>query len=135
MFRSAPPLAHPSACSVPSNPMYTVKEIFYTIQGEGFHTGRPAVFCRFSGCNLWTGLERDRHKAVCKFCDTDFFGVSPDGGTFAAARDLAASVAVLWPVPGQESPAFVVCTGGEPLLQLDEPLIDAFHERDFEVAV
>ena len=115
--------------------MYTVKEIFYTIQGEGFHTGRPAVFCRFSGCNLWTGLERDRHQAVCKFCDTDFVGVAPDGGKFAGARDLAARVAALWPALGEESPGFVVCTGGEPLLQLDEPLIDAFHEREFEVAV
>ena len=115
--------------------MYTVKEIFYTLQGEGFHTGRPAVFCRFSGCNLWTGLEADRHKAVCKFCDTDFFGVGADGGKFAAARDLAARVAALWPVQEEESPAFVVCTGGEPLLQIDDPLIDAFHEQEFEVAV
>src|SRR5438105_7076928 len=77
--------------------MYTVKEIFYTLQGEGFHTGRPAVFCRFSGCNLWTGLEADRHKAVCKFCDTDFFGVGPDGGKFATPQELAARVASLWP--------------------------------------
>src|SRR6266513_974740 len=132
-------------------PNYTVKEIFYTLQGEGFHTGRPAVFCRFSGCNLWTGLEADRHKAACKFCDTDFFGVGPDGGKFAAARDLAARVAALWPIledeaenkrletiaPGSslQSRPYVVCTGGEPLLQLDKPLIDAFHEREFEVAV
>ena len=131
--------------------MYTVKEIFYTIQGEGFHTGRPAVFCRFSGCNLWTGREDDRHKAVCKFCDTDFVGVAPDGGKFSAARDLAARVASLWPdarpqtgdlrleigAPAfsLQSSRFVVCTGGEPLLQLDEPLIDAFHEQEFEIAV
>jgi 7-carboxy-7-deazaguanine synthase len=113
--------------------MYTVKEIFYTLQGEGYHTGRPAVFCRFSGCNLWTGRESDRHAAVCKFCDTDFVGVGPDGGKFAAAKDLASRVAALWPeVPSRR---FVVCTGGEPLLQLDEPLIQAFHAEGFEVAV
>src|SRR5437867_3961928 len=131
--------------------MYTVKELFYTLQGEGFHTGRPAVFCRFSGCNLWTGREEDRDEAVCKFCDTDFFGVAPDGGKFSAARDLAARVASLWPdarlqtrdlrleigapVSSLQSPRFVVCTGGEPLLQLDETLIDAFHAQQFEVAV
>lgn len=116
--------------------MYTVKEIFYTLQGEGFHTGRPAVFCRFSGCNLWTGLEADRHEAVCKFCDTDFVGVGPDGGKFAAAGDLAAHVASLWPLDhaGGSKP-YVVCTGGEPLLQLDEPLVAAFHAAGFEVAV
>ena len=116
--------------------MYTVKEIFYTLQGEGFHTGRPAVFCRFSGCNLWTGREADRHKAVCKFCDTDFVGVGPDGGKFSAARELATRVAALWPTSGAElGIPYVVCTGGEPLLQLDEPLVDAFHEQRFEVAV
>src|SRR5262245_17698489 len=108
--------------------MYAVKEMFYTLQGEGFHTGRPAVFCRFSGCNLWTGREEDRHKAVCKFCDTDFFGVGPDGGKFATAADLAARVAGHWPTEhAARSRPYVVCTGGEPLLQLDEALVEAFH--------
>jgi 7-carboxy-7-deazaguanine synthase len=126
--------------------MYTVKEIFYTLQGEGYHAGRPAVFCRFSGCNLWTGREEDRHAAVCRFCDTDFFGVGPDGGKFATASELAARVASLWPaavvhpdkeVPGDDTRAqpFVVCTGGEPLLQVDVALVDAFHAEGFEVAV
>jgi 7-carboxy-7-deazaguanine synthase (Cx14CxxC type) len=113
---------------------YAVKEIFYTLQGEGYHTGRPAVFCRFSGCNLWTGREDDRHKAVCKFCDTDFAGVGPDGGRFATAGDLAARVASLWPSNGASKP-YVVCTGGEPLLQLDAALVDAFHAHGFEVAI
>jgi 7-carboxy-7-deazaguanine synthase len=112
--------------------VYTVKEIFYTLQGEGRHAGRPAVFCRFSGCNLWTGREQDRAGAVCKFCDTDFFGVGPDGGKFTTAAALAARVASAW--PSGDRP-FVVCTGGEPLLQLDTALIDAFHAEDFEVAV
>jgi 7-carboxy-7-deazaguanine synthase len=119
--------------------MYTVKEIFYTLQGEGYHTGRPAVFCRFSGCNLWTGRDSDRAGAVCKFCDTDFVGVGPDGGKFAAATDLAARVASLWPSEGQDpktdSRPYVVCTGGEPLLQLDDALIHAFHDEGFEVAI
>ena len=112
--------------------MYSVKEIFFTLQGEGFHTGRPAVFCRFSGCNLWTGREADRAQAVCKFCDTDFFGIGPDGGKFATADDLAQRVADEWK---GASTAFVVCTGGEPLLQLDAPLIDAFHKHGFQVAI
>lgn len=115
--------------------MYTVKEIFYTLQGEGFHTGRPAVFCRFSGCNLWTGREADRADAVCNFCDTDFFGVGPDGGKFAKAADLAARVAELWPLDDAGSKRYVVCTGGEPLLQLDEALANAFHAERFEIAV
>lgn len=115
--------------------MYTVKEIFYTLQGEGYHSGRPAVLCRFSGCNLWTGLEKDRTDAVCKFCDTDFFGVGPDGGKFATARELAARVAELWPLEAGSSKPYVVCTGGEPLLQLDEPLVDAFHAARLEVAI
>src|SRR5688572_26127945 len=116
--------------------MYTVKEIFYTLQGEGYHTGRPAVFCRFSGCNLWTGRERDRAGAVCKFCDTDFVGVGPDGGKFATAKELAARVASLWPADDRlASSRYVVCTGGEPLLQLDVALIEAFHDLDFEVAI
>jgi len=115
---------------------YTVREIFYTLQGEGAHVGRPAVFCRFSGCNLWTGRETDRAAAVCKFCDTDFFGVGPDGGRFATAGALADAVAVRWPRDdGARGRPYVVCTGGEPLLQLDAALIDAFHARGFEVAV
>jgi 7-carboxy-7-deazaguanine synthase len=115
--------------------MYTVKEIFYTLQGEGYQAGRPAVFCRFSGCNLWTGREQDRAEAVCKFCDTDFFGVGPDGGKFATASDLAARVAELWPGDADGSRPYVVCTGGEPLLQLDEALVEAFHAQRFEVAI
>lgn len=114
--------------------MYTVKEIFYTLQGEGYQTGRPAVFCRFSGCNLWTGREVDREVAVCKFCDTDFFGVGPDGGKFPTAAELAARVATSWPDRNEGRP-YVVCTGGEPLLQLDTALVDAFHAEGFEVAV
>ena len=115
---------------------YTVKEIFYTLQGEGANAGRAAVFCRFTGCNLWTGREEDRANAVCQFCDTDFIGTGPDGGRFKGAGPLADEVAARWPASG-DSPArrLVVCTGGEPLLQLDAPLIDAFHARGFEVAV
>lgn len=114
--------------------MYTVKEIFYTLQGEGVHAGRPAVFCRFAGCNLWSGREEDRATAVCDFCDTDFVGIGPDGGRFPAARALADAVAARWPSEA-EGRRFVVCTGGEPLLQLDAEAIDALHERGFEVAV
>ena len=114
---------------------YTVKEIFYTLQGEGTHSGRPAVFCRFSGCNLWTGREEDRATAICTFCDTDFFGVGPDGGKFRSADDLADAVASRWPSLNGHGQRFVVCTGGEPLLQLDEAAIAAFHARGFEVAV
>ena len=116
--------------------MYTVKEIFLTVQGEGFHTGRPAVFCQFSGCNLWSGREADRARAVCRFCDTDFVGVGPDGGKFDSAGALADAVARCWPsTGGSRAPRFVVCTGGEPLLQLDPALADALHERGFEIAV
>ncbi len=143
--------------------MYTVKEIFYTLQGEGYHAGRPAVFCRFTGCNLWTGREHDREKAICRFCDTDFVGTGPDGGRFATADDLADRIAAAWPAETREpkvserAPArvraaqpsggrplphtrdgehrFVVCTGGEPLLQLDAALVHALHARGFEVAV
>jgi 7-carboxy-7-deazaguanine synthase len=114
--------------------MYTVKEIFYTLQGEGANAGRAAVFCRFSGCNLWTGREDDRHRAICQFCDTDFVGVGPDGGKFATPEDLANSVASQWPESGGGR-RLVVCTGGEPLLQLDVPAIEALHARGFEVAV
>ncbi|HEX4682567.1 MAG TPA: 7-carboxy-7-deazaguanine synthase [Gemmatimonadaceae bacterium] len=114
--------------------MYTVKEIFYTLQGEGANAGRPAVFCRFAGCNLWTGRETDRAAAVCTFCDTDFVGVGPDGGKFATAEELASAVAARWPDLHQGRP-LVVCTGGEPLLQLDAPAVDALHAFGFEVAV
>jgi 7-carboxy-7-deazaguanine synthase (Cx14CxxC type) len=118
---------------------YVVKEIFYTLQGEGSNAGRPAVFCRFSGCNLWTGREPDRHKAICRFCDTDFVGVGADGGKFSTADALADAVLSRWPgvVSGRARGGrpLVVCTGGEPLLQLDEAAIDALHARGFEVAV
>ncbi|HEY1299310.1 MAG TPA: 7-carboxy-7-deazaguanine synthase [Stellaceae bacterium] len=113
---------------------YAVKEIFYTLQGEGAQTGRPAVFCRFAGCNLWSGREADRAKAACNFCDTDFVGTDgSDGGRYRDALSLADRIAALW--PGGTGAPFVVCTGGEPLLQLDPPLIDALHTRGFEVAV
>lgn len=118
--------------------MYTVKEIFYTLQGEGANTGRAAVFCRFAGCNLWTGREEDRETAVCDFCDTDFVGVGADGGKFKTAADLAAAVAAGWPPPvdGVDgSVPFVVCTGGEPLLQLDDDAVAALHDRGFEIAI
>ena len=132
---------------------YAVKEIFYTLQGEGANAGRPAVFLRFTGCNLWTGREHDRTKAVCQFCDTDFVGVGPDGGSFREPGELADAVRARWPekhfVDATTSPdksrtdrptlsrarPLVVCTGGEPLLQLDEPLIEALHSAGFEVAV
>src|SRR5947209_12152044 len=117
---------------------YAVKEIFYTLQGEGANAGRPAVFCRFAGCNLWSGREEDRASAVCRFCDTDFVGTDgPGGGKFASADALADAVAAAWPAGAVNERAarpLVVCTGGEPLLQLDEPLIAAFHARSFEVA-
>jgi len=112
---------------------YAVKDLFYTLQGEGAQTGRPAVFLRFAGCNLWSGLERDRAGAVCDFCDTDFVGVDgPGGGKFTDAEALAKAVKEAW--PGGPS-AYVVCTGGEPLLQLDAHLIDALHTAGFEIAV
>ncbi len=112
---------------------YAVKEMYYTLQGEGAHTGRPAVFLRFAGCNLWTGREEDRADAICSFCDTDFVGTDgPGGGKFRSAESLAAAVAETWPGGGQP---YVVCTGGEPLLQVDEPLINALHRVGFEVAV
>jgi 7-carboxy-7-deazaguanine synthase (Cx14CxxC type) len=116
---------------------YAVKEIYYTLQGEGAQTGRAAVFCRFAGCNLWSGREEDRTSAICQFCDTDFVGTDgPGGGKFANARQLAAAVASTWPAayPAPARP-LVVCTGGEPLLQLDEPLVAALHEVGFEIAI
>lgn len=113
---------------------YSVKEIFYTLQGEGGQAGRPAVFCRFTGCNLWTGLERDRVSAMCKFCDTDFIGTDGDGGgKFKTPQALAKAVRAAW--SGEGGKPLVVCTGGEPLLQLDSALIAAFHEAGLEVAV
>jgi 7-carboxy-7-deazaguanine synthase (Cx14CxxC type) len=122
---------------------YTVKEIFYTLQGEGAQAGRASVFCRFSGCNLWSGREEDRSRAVCQFCDTDFVGTGPDGGKFSSADALADAIDRCWgglvtdaPVSSVRASAkYVVCTGGEPLLQVDDALIDALHERGFEVAV
>ena len=116
--------------------MYTVKEIFYTLQGEGANAGRPAVFCRFSGCNLWSGREADRADAVCTFCDTDFVGVGPDGGRFATAQALAEAVSARWPWSASSGARpLVVCTGGEPLLQLDDDAVSALHAAGFEVAV
>jgi 7-carboxy-7-deazaguanine synthase len=140
--------------------MYSVKEIYYTLQGEGAHTGRAAVFCRFAGCNLWSGREADRASAICQFCDTDFADTDgPGGGKFASAQELAAAVEEKWTLgsrkeadagpsttPLEKSASsssqddrqlgrFVVCTGGEPLLQLDPPLIDALHACGFEIAV
>jgi len=114
---------------------YTVKEIFYTLQGEGAQAGSAAVFCRFSGCNLWTGRERDRATAVCTFCDTDFVGVGADGGKFATADALADAVDACWPRDVANDRKLVVCTGGEPLLQLDDAAVDALHARGFRVAV
>ena len=115
---------------------YAVKEIFYTLQGEGVNAGRPAVFCRFSGCNLWSGREADRLKAACRFCDTDFVGVDgAGGGKFESAADLAAAIERQWPQDSSKGKRFVVCTGGEPLLQLDTSLIAALHLRKFEIAV
>ena len=114
---------------------YQVKEIFYTLQGEGANAGRPAVFCRFAGCNLWSGREQDRATAVCKFCDTDFVGTDGTlGGKFADADALACQVEAQWPA-GDQRYRFVVMTGGEPLLQLDSALIDALHARGFQIAV
>ena len=113
---------------------YTVKEIFYSLQGEGNRAGRPAVFCRFTGCNLWSGREQDRAKSVCRFCDTDFVGTSGVLGGRYTAEALADRIASLWPVDYPAS-RYVVFTGGEPLLQLDEPLIDLMHHHGFEVAV
>jgi 7-carboxy-7-deazaguanine synthase len=113
---------------------YEVKEIFYSLQGEGANTGRPAVFCRFARCNLWSGREADRARAICRFCDTDFVGTDgPGGGRFETADSVADSVAAAWRGEGQRKLA--VCTGGEPLLQLDDALVEALHARGFEVAV
>jgi 7-carboxy-7-deazaguanine synthase len=115
---------------------YSVKEIYYTLQGEGAHTGRPAVFLRFAGCNLWSGREEHRAESICRFCDTQFVGVDgPGGGKFDSPEELVAAVSEHWgPSIGETTP-YVVCTGGEPLLQLDEPLINTLHEAGFEIGV
>ena len=113
--------------------MYSLKEVYYTIQGEGYHTGRPAIFLRFSGCNLWSGLEKDRESAICNFCDTDFVGTDgPGGGKFTSATQLANHTLSFWPENSKSKP-FVVCTGGEPLLQIDPIFINAFHDLGFEI--
>jgi len=115
---------------------YSVKEVFYTLQGEGAQAGRAAVFCRFAGCNLWSGREADRASAICQFCDTEFIGVDgAGGGKFESAEALAAAVAEKWPQDSALAQRFVVCTGGEPLLQLDAALIAALHKLNFEIAV
>ncbi len=114
---------------------YSVKEIYYTLQGEGANAGRPAVFCRFSGCNLWSGREGDRATAVCQFCDTQFVGTDgPGGGVFPSASELVSAIAAKWPKSWNAN-KLVVCTGGEPLLQLDKAVIEALHDEGFEVAV
>jgi 7-carboxy-7-deazaguanine synthase (Cx14CxxC type) len=114
---------------------YSVKEIYYTLQGEGAQSGRAAVFLRFAGCNLWSGLEKDRSEAVCRFCDTDFVGTDgPGGGKFADAPSLARAVFAAWPEHAKGAP-YVVCTGGEPLLQLDKALVAALHEEGFEIGI
>lgn len=115
--------------------MFAVKEIFYTLQGEGRHTGRPAVFCRFAGCNLWSGLEKDRGHAICDFCDTDFVGVDGEGGgRFPTAEALVDAIDARWP-SSQLAHKFVVCTGGEPLLQMTDDLVQALHTRGYEIAI
>jgi 7-carboxy-7-deazaguanine synthase len=115
---------------------YAVKEIFYTLQGEGAQSGRGAVFCRFSGCNLWSGVEKDRAAAICQFCDTDFKDTNgPGGGKFDTSDSLAAAIQEKWPSGSAPAKRYVVCTGGEPLLQLDAALIEALHMCNFEIAI
>ena len=116
---------------------YSIKEMFYTLQGEGAQSGRPAVFCRFSGCNLWSGREKDRSTAICQFCDTEFVGTDGvNGGKFKSATELAQAVKAQWPSEADsKAKPYVVCTGGEPLLQLDEELVEALHVEGFEVAI
>ena len=115
---------------------YTAREIYYTLQGEGAHTGRPAVFLRFAGCNLWSGREQDRAGAICNFCDTQFVGSGgPGGGKFSSATELATAVLSAWPANTSNARPYVVCTGGEPLLQLDKAAIDALHETGFEIGI
>ncbi|TVR76931.1 MAG: 7-carboxy-7-deazaguanine synthase [Saprospirales bacterium] len=114
---------------------YAVKESFYTLQGEGFHSGRPAVFLRFSGCNLWSGLEKDRTTAICKFCDTDFWGTDGINGGKYELQNLISMVTSLWPEESFSAKKFIVCTGGEPMLQIDLELISALHQANFEIAL
>ena len=115
---------------------YSVKEIYYTLQGEGARTGRPAVFLRFAGCNLWSGREQHRSEAICRFCDTEFVGTDgPGGGKFETPQELAVAVAARWPAEAAVSGRYVVCTGGEPLLQLDQAVIEALHQQGFEIGV
>ena len=114
--------------------MYKIKEIFLTKQGEGYHTGRKSVFIRFSGCNLWNGLEKDRHKAICNWCDTDFIGTDGINGGNYSLNEVIKIVCELWPINNDEKP-FVVCTGGEPLLQLDQFFVDEMHKNGFEIAI
>jgi len=115
---------------------YSIKEMYYTLQGEGAHTGRPAVFLRFAGCNLWSGREEHRESSVCRFCDTEFVGVDgPGGGKFQSAAELAEAVAQHWGATDPDAQAYVVCTGGEPLLQLDTAAIEALHKSGFEIGV
>ncbi|MAT15392.1 MAG: 7-carboxy-7-deazaguanine synthase [Planctomyces sp.] len=115
--------------------VYAVKEIYFTLQGEGAHTGRPAIFCRFAGCNLWTGREADRAKAICQFCDTDFVGTDgPGGGSFASAEDLARTLRTCWPGDSRTTP-YIVFTGGEPLLQIDRSLVEAVHAHGIIMAI
>jgi 7-carboxy-7-deazaguanine synthase len=118
----------------PASKTYSVKEIFYTLQGEGMQAGRPAVFCRFSGCNLWSGREQDRTLAICRFCDTDFVGIGEDGGKFDDPAALAQACKAAWKGNGGHPP-YVVLTGGEPMLQVDVPLIEALHVAGFEIAI
>ncbi len=114
---------------------YAIKEIFYTLQGEGFHSGRPAILVRFAGCNLWSGREEDRAHSTCQFCDTDFIGTDgPGGGVFDTATEVVQKASRLWPEKSNSNP-FVVCTGGEPLIQLDQSLIDEFHKAGLQVAI
>jgi 7-carboxy-7-deazaguanine synthase len=113
--------------------MYKIKEIYYTIQGEGYHTGRPALFCRFAGCNLWSGREEDRDKAICKFCDTDFWGTDGVNGGKYTGESLVKVLMSLWPKTNLNP--FIVCTGGEPGLQMDQELIDLLHTHHFEIAI
>jgi len=116
--------------------IYTVKEAYYTLQGEGAQTGRAAVFLRFAGCNLWSGLERDRASAVCQFCDTDFVGYDgPGGGKFETPNALAAHISAIWNDEAGDGQRYVICTGGEPLLQIDAPLIEALHKQGFQIGV
>ncbi len=113
---------------------YKIKEIYYTLQGEGYHTGKPAVFCRFSGCNLWSGREEDRQKAICKFCDTDFWGTDGENGGTYTAQELTEKIVSLFPDTGDFDP-LIVCTGGEPALQMDEDLINALHFAGIKIAI